>query len=245
MFGSSSNMVRSSSRIESYMLESSLSASKKTSVPPLNQKDSFMLDSSLTSSRTSALNQSEKESVKLDSSLSSSKNLPGSFNHKQHNLESSLSHSKKSAFAITTKEAERFDQSSAAKTADPEKLPPSLPRSSSRQYFDDPYFGFTNPTSPPRSRPSSGSEIQNVVTQTYLPETIATSSTSSYPAVGELPEVSAALKRFNISNSTFSQLGSVSIGLAGLKNLGNTCFFNAALQCLSGSKPLSRYFLGN
>jgi len=34
------------------------------------------------------------------------------------------------------------------------------------------------------------------------------------------------------------------IGLSGLKNLGNTCYMNAPIQCLSASVPFARFFLG-
>ena len=32
-------------------------------------------------------------------------------------------------------------------------------------------------------------------------------------------------------------------GLCGLSNLGNTCFMNSALQCLSNTTELTKYFL--
>ena len=40
-------------------------------------------------------------------------------------------------------------------------------------------------------------------------------------------------------------LAGASFGLVGLEQLGNTCFLNGALQCLSHARPLTHFFLSN
>jgi hypothetical protein len=149
-------------------------------------------------------------------------------------------------------------------------MPPSYPKLHRRRTFiDNPFNGFTTTTSklydvPPMTYHNKSNKPITTKTTTTTAITSSTSTSSSNiqiqtrPSSAE-PTVSisrpSALAEFHhvstnnihTSNSptssvSFSQLNSVvTIGATGLKNLGNTCYMNSIIQCLSGTIPLARY----
>ncbi|KAI8639614.1 hypothetical protein BD408DRAFT_434945 [Parasitella parasitica] len=133
-------------------------------------------------------------------------------------------------------------------------IPPSYPKlHRQRTFIDNPFNGFTTTTSnlydvPPMTyhhnedKPSTA----NVRMQTRSSSAEPTVSISRPSALAEFHHVSA--NNIHASNSpaaspSFSQLNSVvTVGATGLTNLGNTCYINSIVQCLSGTIPLARYF---
>ncbi|GAA5997929.1 uncharacterized protein JCM10292_006915 [Rhodotorula paludigena] len=65
-------------------------------------------------------------------------------------------------------------------------------------------------------------------------------SNSSFSSM-QPAQYSAADSRFPTSLMSFDE---GVIGISGLKNLGNTCYMNSTIQCLSAAVPFARYFTG-
>jgi ubiquitin carboxyl-terminal hydrolase 8 len=58
------------------------------------------------------------------------------------------------------------------------------------------------------------------------------------------PQITPAyLDNTPVYQSSLSDLGTLNTGVVGLRNLGNTCFMNSVIQCISSTSPLARYFL--
>ena len=139
-------------------------------------------------------------------------------------------------------------QSSSRLTSSPERprYPTVQTRSSSsnirqpqrRQstFIDHPWHGFTEVKDPefqpptPSKRTAEAPEAQPSIPSPSL-------------AAGEDESFTSGRTRIPSMGSQLSQVGPVSAGLTGLKNLGNTCYMNSVLQCMSATTPLARYFL--
>lgn len=119
-------------------------------------------------------------------------------------------------------------------------IPPS-PLEPQNTIIDHPFHVFSDVRNPDFHPPAPPSRPPPAVPR------------KSYSGVSERPSaatpppvpVSGPGSRFGANQSSIRvpSSGNISVGKTGLKNLGNTCYMNSILQCMSGTTPLARYFL--
>jgi len=103
-------------------------------------------------------------------------------------------------------------------------------------FIDHPFHGFTEVKDPEFQPPTPTKRSNDHF------DRLSTASSSGLAPVEDGPSLSER-RRIPSIGGQISQVGPVSAGMTGLKNLGNTCYMNAILQCMSATLPLARYFL--
>ena len=112
-------------------------------------------------------------------------------------------------------------------------------------------YGMSTPQPPPMAVSTGGSagsgrSSRNASVSTPTPLATPPASDPSKRQVaapgyaGQMPAPSRMYS--GMSNGRSAE--DIRIGLTGLKNLGNSCYMNSTLQCLSATIPLARFLLG-
>ena len=146
----------------------------------------------------------------------------------------------------------RSTPSSPKPQRNPQSMPAYNPIMDNKLYLSSPPFLPPNPQLQYNPVQHSSTPVEQTsspgisLSRPLLPPKPSISSTESVqvgPPLPPKPSSGSGTKYSRNSPLVMSPI-SFKLGFSGLRNLGNTCFMNSILQCVTATTPLTRYFLG-